>query len=86
MLVGLFFAWIYVKYNLSQLMNLSKTAEARGDRTDLTTEALEASPPCLICTQSQIQYSQPFFSPSSDSVRALSLMGRRDADGWMTVG
>lgn len=63
-----------------------KKAEAWGDRTDRTTEALEASPPCLICTQSQIQYSQPFFSLSSDSVRALSLMGRRDADGWMTVG
>lgn len=52
--------------------------------TSKTTEAMEASPSHLSCTESQIQYSQPFFSPSSESVRALSLMGFRDADGWMT--
>lgn len=63
-----------------------KKNEVQQDTTNRTTEPLEASPPYLICTQSQFQYSQPFFSPSSDSVRALSLMGRRDADGWMTVG
>lgn len=52
--------------------------------TSKTTEAMEASPSHLLCTESQIQYSQPFFSPSSESVRALSLTGCGDADGWMT--
>lgn len=55
-----------------------------GDKTNRTTEAMETSPSYLMCTQSQIQYSQPFFSLSSESVRALSLMGCRGADGWMT--
>lgn len=49
-----------------------------------TSGAMEALPSHLVCTESQIQYSQPFFSPSSESVRALSLTGCGDADGWMT--
>lgn len=52
--------------------------------TSMTTEAMEALPSHLLFTESQIQYSQPFFSPSSESVRALSLTGGGDADGWMT--
>lgn len=49
-----------------------------------TCGAMEALPSHLVRTESQIQYSQPFFSPSSESVRALSLTGCGDADGWMT--
>lgn len=76
-----------IKPNLRQiesLKTLSGKKKVWGDKTNRTTEAMEASPSYLMCTQSQIQYSQPFFSLSSESVRALSLMGCRGADGWMT--
>lgn len=52
--------------------------------TSRSTEAMEASPSHLSRNESQIQYSKPFLSPSSESLRALSLTDCGDADGWMT--
>lgn len=81
-----------IKQHLHQIQSLNayslifKETEVQGVVCIQTTDAQEASPVSLICTLSQTQYARPFFSLSSDGVRALSLLCRRDADGWMTVG